>query len=54
MEPRKLPPWLPADWPDYAEIPTWEEWQVAMEEDRTAEAFLAALAAIDKASEPRK
>lgn len=36
MTPRQLPDYLPADWPDYAEIPTADEWAVAMEEERIA------------------
>lgn len=36
--PRQLPDYLPADWPDYAPIPIREEWLVACEEDRIAEA----------------
>lgn len=35
--PRKLPDYLPADWPDHAEIPTRAEWDRAQEEDRIAE-----------------
>jgi len=33
---RKLPDYLPADWPDYAPIPTPAEWAVAQEEERIA------------------
>jgi hypothetical protein len=33
---RKLPGYLPADWPDYAPIPTPAEWAVAQEEERIA------------------
>jgi hypothetical protein len=36
MANRKLPDYLPADWPDNAYIPTREEWDVAQEEDRIA------------------
>jgi len=35
--PRKLPDYLPADWPDHAEIPTRAEWHRAQEEDLIAE-----------------
>lgn len=35
--PRKLPDYLPADWPDHAEIPTKDEWNRAQEEDLIAE-----------------
>lgn len=35
--PRKLPDYLPADWPDHAGIPTRAEWERAQEEDRVAE-----------------
>lgn len=35
--PRKLPDYLPADWPDHARIPTRAEWERAQEEDRVAE-----------------
>ena len=38
--PRKLPDYLPADWPDYAEIPTRAEWHRAQEEDLIAEVAL--------------
>ena len=33
---RKLPDYLPADWPDYAPIPTPAEWAVAQDEERVA------------------
>jgi hypothetical protein len=36
MANRKLPDYLPADWPDNAYIPTREDWDVAQEEDRIA------------------
>lgn len=39
--PRKLPDYLPADWPDHAEIPSRTEWERAQEEDRIAEVALA-------------
>ena len=35
--PRRLPKYLPADWPDYAEIPSEAEWQRAQEEERIAD-----------------
>lgn len=35
--PRKLPHYMPADWPDYAEIPSKAEWDRAQEENRIAE-----------------
>lgn len=38
--PRKLPDYLPADWPEHAEIPTRIEWDRAQEEDRIAEVAL--------------
>lgn len=38
MTSRQLPDYLPADWPDYAPIPTRAEWDRAMEEDRIADA----------------
>jgi hypothetical protein len=37
MANRKLPDYLPPDWPDYAAIPTRAEWLVAQEEERIAE-----------------
>jgi len=37
MAARKLPDYLPADWPDNAYVPTVAEWEVAQEEDRVAE-----------------
>jgi hypothetical protein len=37
MAKRELPAYLPPDWPDYAAIPTPEEWAVAIEEERIAE-----------------
>ena len=36
MKTRILPDYLPKDWPDYALIPTLEEWAVAQEEERIA------------------
>jgi len=39
--PRKLPDYLPADWPDHAEIPTRDEWNRAQEEDHIANVALA-------------
>ena len=39
--PRKLPDYLPADWPDHADIPTRDEWNRAQEEDRIADVALA-------------
>jgi|GEM_PF-2898251 len=44
MTKRALPDYLPADWPDYAEIPTLDEWLVAQEEERIAEKAFAEMA----------
>lgn len=40
MIPRKLPRFLPANWPDYAFVPTENEWESALEEDRIVERAL--------------
>jgi hypothetical protein len=40
MPKRHLPDYLPADWPDYAEIPSPEVWARAVEEDALLETAL--------------